>query len=185
MKKIVIFNGSPRKDANTTTLLDMIARGAREHNAEVDYKILFKMKFMACQGCFNCRIHTDCAINDEITATMEKIKEADAIVIGSPIYFMQVTGPVKNLYDRLFPLMGEDGAPRYGQKNIVTVYTQEFDDPHMFDMYFDYVAGTFPSFGFVNERRLVCTGGNNPDAANNNMNLKQQAYELGRILAVE
>ena len=56
------------------------------------------MKFMACQGCFNCRIHTDCAINDEITATMEKIKEADAIVIGSPIYFMQVTGPVKNLY---------------------------------------------------------------------------------------
>lgn len=184
MRKIVVFNGSPRKDGNTTTLLDMIARGAREHNAEVEYKILFKMKFMACQGCFNCRINTDCAINDEITAVMEKVKEADAIVIGSPVYFMQVTGPVKNLYDRLFPLLGEDGGPRYGQKNIVTVYTQEFDDPHMFDSYFDYVAGTFPSYGFVNERRLVCTGANNPASADDNAEIKRQAYELGRILAV-
>lgn len=185
MKNIVVFNGSPRKDGNTTTILDMIARGAREHAANVDYQILFKMKYMACQGCFNCRINKDCAINDEITAVMEKIKTADAIVIGSPIYFMQVTGPVKNFYDRLFPLMGEDGKPRYGQKKIVTVYTQEFDDPHMFDSYFDYVAGTFPSFGFVDERRLVCTNGNNPSSAEDNMQLKQEAYNLGRQLALE
>ncbi|SDB26447.1 flavodoxin family protein [Eubacterium oxidoreducens] len=183
MKKIVIYNGSPRKDGNTTTILDMIARGAREHGAEVEYKILFKMKFMACQGCFNCRIHENCAINDELTATLNKLKDADAVVIGSPVYFMQMTGPVKNLYDRLFPLMGEDGTPRYSQKQIATVYTQEFDDPHMFDDYFNYVAGTFPSFGFVNERRLVCTGGNNPESAEKNQEIMQKAYELGRILA--
>ena len=47
---------------------------------------------------------------------------------------------MKNLIDRLFPLMGENGQPRFGKKKIVTVYTQELEDPHTFDMYFDYLA---------------------------------------------
>lgn len=184
MSKIVIFNGSPRMDGNTSTILKMIERGAKEHNAEVEVYTLFKMKFMACQGCFGCRLKEDCMVNDELQKALQKVKEADAVVIGSPVYFMQVTGPVKNLYDRLFPLMGENGRPRFGQKKIVTVYTQELEDPHTFDMYFDYLAqGTFPGFGFVDEDRIVCVNGNNPETAENNRELKQNAYDVGRMLA--
>ena len=81
MRQIVVFNGSPRKVGNTVTVLDPIARGARERGAEVKYYTLFKMKFMACQGCFACRMQDDCVINDEVREAVRKVKAADAVVI--------------------------------------------------------------------------------------------------------
>ena len=128
MKQIVVFNGSPRMDGNTVTVLDVIAKGARDNAAEVKYYTLFKMKFMACQSCFACRMKEDCVINDELHEALQKVKAADAVVIGSPIYMMQMTGPVKNLYDRLFPLMDTEGKPRFGTKKLVTVWSQSVDD---------------------------------------------------------
>ncbi len=184
MSKIVIFNGSPRMDGNTATMLQMIERGAKEHHADVKNYVLFKMKFMACQGCFACRMQEDCLVNDELSKALEDIKDADAVVIGSPVYFMQVTGPVKNLYDRLFPLIGQDGKPRYGEKKIVTTYSQDNDDPDMFSMYFDYLAAVFPGFGFVDEERLVSTQSNNPESAEKNQELMRRAYDIGRRLAI-
>ncbi len=76
MRQIVVFNGSPRRDGNTTTVLDLIAKGARERGAEVKYYTLFKMKFMACQGCFACRTQDDCVINDEVREALHKVKTA-------------------------------------------------------------------------------------------------------------
>ena len=184
MSKVVIFNGSPRTDGNTATILQMIERGAKEHHATVKVYSLFKMRMSACQGCFGCRMQDDCVINDEMKKAMDEIKDADAIVIGSPVYFMQINGMVKNLYDRLFPLMGVDGTPRYGQKKIVTVYTQGGMDPHMFETYFDFLAQTaFPSFGFVDEHRIVCPNATNPETAENNRELKESAYDVGIMLA--
>lgn len=187
MKKIVIFNGSPRYDGNTSTILTMIERGAKEHNAQVHFNTLFKMKMSACQGCFGCRVSEEgkCTLTDELTKAIEQLKDADAVVIGSPIYFMQINGMVKNLYDRFFPLMGNDGRPRHGLKKIVTVYSQEMDDPHMNDSYFDFLSGTlFPGFGFVDEHRIVCVNGNNPETADKNKALMHEAYEVGRRLAM-
>ena len=50
MKKVVIFNGSPRMDGNINTILDTIAKGVRDTGAEAKYYTLFKMKLMACQS---------------------------------------------------------------------------------------------------------------------------------------
>lgn len=182
-KRIVVFNGSPRKDGNTATLLDLVARGARDGGATVDSYTLFKMKFMACQGCFACRLQEDCVIHDEVREALQKVKPADAVVIGSPVFMMQVTGPVKNLYDRFFPLMGPDGRPRFAAKKAVTVYSQSADDEHAFDSYYEYTAAMFPSFGFDWADNIVCTGGNDPESAERNTALKVRAYEAGRALA--
>lgn len=171
-------------DGNTSTILNIVARGARDAGAEVRTYTLFKMKFMACQGCFNCRLDKgECAINDEITAALEMVKKADAVVIGSPIYMMQMTGPVKNLYDRFFPLMDTGYKPRYGIKKMATVYSQGIDDPHAYDSYFDYTAAMFPSFGFDLIGNIVCANGNDPESAERDAELKIRAYELGKALA--
>lgn len=184
MKQVVIFNGSPRMDGNTSTILNTVARGAQDGGAEVRTYTLFKMKFMACQSCFACRLEKgDCAINDEITAAMQKVKTADAIVIGSPVYMMQMTGPVKNLYDRFFPLMDSNYQPRYGKKKLLTVYSQGIEDPHAFDSYFEYTAAIFPSFGFDLVGNIVCTNGNDPESAERDADLKIRAYEAGKALA--
>ncbi len=182
-KRIVVFNGSPRKDGNTATILDLVARGARDGGAHVDYYTIFKMKFMACQGCFACRLQEDCVINDEVREALQKVKAADGVVIGSPIFMMQVTGPIKNLYDRLFPLMGPDGRPRFGAKKALTVYSQSTDDGHAYDSYYQYTAGMYPAFGFEWVDNIVCTGGNDPESAERDAALKVRAYEAGRTLA--
>ena len=184
MREIVVFNGSPRKDGNTTTILDLVAQGARDHGAEVKYYILFKMKFMACQGCFACRMKDDCVINDELHEALQKIKSADAVVIGSPIFMMQMTGPVKNLYDRFFPLMDVDGKPRFGSKKLVTVWTQSMDDLHTYDSYYEYTAAMYPSFGFEWVDNIVCPGSNDPESAERDAELKVRAYEAGKALAL-
>jgi multimeric flavodoxin WrbA len=184
MKQVVMFNGSPRMDGNIATILNTVAQGARDGGAEVKTYTLFKMKFMACQSCFKCRTGDgSCAINDEITAALQEVKTADAVVIGSPIYMMQMSGPVKNLYDRFFPLMDTNHQPRYGVKKMLTVYSQGMDDPLMFDSYFEYTAAMFPAFGFDLVDNLVCTGASDPESAERNAELKIKAYELGKALA--
>jgi len=185
VKEIVVFNGSPRKDGNTTTLLDLIARGARDHGAQVHYHVLFKMRFMACQSCFSCRLNDDCVINDEVHAALQQVKAADAVVIGSPIYMMQMTGPVKNLYDRFFPLTDADWRPRFGTKKMVAVYTQGMDDPHLYESYFEYTAAMFPWFGFDLVETIVCTNANDPESAERDTALKTRAYEAGKSLALD
>ena len=171
-------------DGNTATLLNLIAKGARDNGAEVHFFTLFKMKFMACQSCFACRVQDDCIINDELHAALQKVKTADAVVVGSPIYLMQMTGPVKNMYDRLFPLTDVRNQPRFGSKKMVTVYCQGMDDPHLFESYFEYVAATFPWFGFELVETIVCTGANDPEAAERDAGLKIRAYEAGKALAL-
>ena len=184
MREIVVFNGSPRMDGNTSTLLNKIAQGARDNGAEVHFYTLFKMKFMACQSCFACRAKEDCAIQDELNQALQRVKTADAIVVGSPIYMMQMTGPVKNLYDRFLPLMDAQARPRFGTKKMVTVYSQGMEDPHLFDSYFEYTAAIFPSLGFDLVENIVCTGGNDPESAERNRDLLIRAYEAGRALAL-
>ena len=183
MTEIVVFNGSPRKDGNTTTILDLIARGARERGAEVKYYTLFKMKFMACQGCFACRLQDDCVINDEVREALARVKTAGAVVIGSPIYMMQMTGPVKNLHDRFFPLMDQEGRPRFGTKKLVTVYAQSLDDVHAYDSYYEYTAAMYPSFGFEWVDNIVCPNANDPESAEHDEELRARAYETGAALA--
>lgn len=183
MKKIVIINGSPRMDGNTTTLLDILAKGAQDNNALVNYHTLFKMKFMACQGCFYCRIHEDCVIRDGLYEILQEIKTAHALVVGSPIYMMQMSGPVKNMYDRLFPLTDVDYKPRFGTKKILTVYSQGGSDPGMFESYFEYTAAIFPAFGFDLVGNIVSTHGNDPESAERKSELKIRAYEAGKTLA--
>lgn len=183
MREIVIFNGSPRKDGNTSTLLDLVAKGARDAGAEVKWHTLFKMKFMACQSCFFCRLHDDCAINDELHEALQDVKKAHAVVIGSPIYMMQMTGPVKNLYDRLFPLTDPHYQPRFGTKKLLTVYSQGMEDPCLFESYFEYTAAMFPSLGFEWAGNIVCTNANDPESAERDAQLKIKAYEAGKALA--
>jgi multimeric flavodoxin WrbA len=184
MKEVVLFNGSPRMDGNIATLIDVVARGAQDNGAEVKIYTLLKMKFMACQSCFSCRVNDDCLMHDELHEALQKVKTAHAIVIGSPIYMMQMSGPVKNLYDRLFPLMDANCRPRFGAKKMLTVYSQGMEDPQLFDSYFEYTAAMFPAFGFDLIDNLVCTNGNDPESAEHNADLKIRAYECGKALAL-
>lgn len=104
--KIIVINGSPRANQNTATLLNKAIEGATSKGAEVESINLYKLNYKGCAACFSCKrkgsesLH-NCAVKDDITPVLEKIKNADAVIFGSPIYFYDITGEMRSFLERL------------------------------------------------------------------------------------
>jgi len=105
--KVIAINGSPRKNWNTGTLLSKVLEGAASQSAETELVNLYDLQYKGCTSCFSCKKidgERACAMNDDLTPLLEKLRTADAIVFGSPIYFMSVTAAMGAFMERfLFP----------------------------------------------------------------------------------
>ncbi len=136
-KKMIILNASPRKNRNTATLLKEAQRGAEAAGAEVEYIDLVSLNFKGCVSCFACKRSGNtckglCAYKDDLHPVLERILQADAFVMGSPIYWSYPTGMFRNVIERLlFPILRYDldeatgGASKYIEKkmNTALIYT--------------------------------------------------------------
>lgn len=107
-KKIVIVLGSPRKDGNSATLGKKAAEGAKEVGAEVESFYLHGMNISPCAACDSCRddIATNCVIDDKMQILYPKLRQADALIIASPIYWFSVSAQTKLFMDRCYALGG-------------------------------------------------------------------------------
>ncbi len=109
--KVIAINGGPRKKWNTATLLDKALEGAAAQGAETELVHLYDLDFKGCISCLACKTrggksYGTCALNDGLTPVLKKIADADALVIGSPIYFGSVTGELRSFLERLlFPYL--------------------------------------------------------------------------------
>ena len=105
-KRVIILNGSPRKNFNTAKLLTEAQKGAQASGAETEYFNLYDYNFLGCRSCFACQRKGSttegiCAIKDDIRPILEKCINADAIIIGSPVYFSYPTGVFRSFIERL------------------------------------------------------------------------------------
>ncbi len=102
--KIIAINGSPRKNKNTVTLLNRALEGAKSQGSEIELINLYDLKYRGCISCFACKRkdgeHGKCAMKDDLTHVLEKLKTADAIIFGSPIYNMNITSGISALLER-------------------------------------------------------------------------------------
>ncbi len=98
--KVLGINGSPRIGGNTDILLDKVLEGAKSKGAETEKVILSKLKFSPCQECENMADDGLCLVKDDMQAVYEKIKEADAIVFASPVFFGSLSAQSKMMIDR-------------------------------------------------------------------------------------
>ena len=105
MKKIIAINGSPRRNCNTATLLEKALDGAKESGAQTELVNLYRLNFKGCISCFYCKRkdkeHGTCAMKDDLTPVLERVKESDAIIFGSPIYFMNLSSGMIAFMERL------------------------------------------------------------------------------------
>jgi multimeric flavodoxin WrbA len=108
--KMVIFNGSPRKEGNTAAILKEVANHFTLKRAEVDYYDLFSMNFKDCSACMGCKKADRCIQKDDLSPALDRIAEADAIIIGSPIYISAETATTKALIDRFYSFLALGGA---------------------------------------------------------------------------
>lgn len=109
--KAIAFNGSPRKKWNTATLLEHALDGAKSRGAETELVQLYDVDFKGCVSCFECKkiggkSYGRCAVRDGLTPILEKVVEADVLILGSPIYFHTETGEMRSFLERLlFPFL--------------------------------------------------------------------------------
>jgi multimeric flavodoxin WrbA len=125
-KKLVAFNGSPRKKGYSSLLVAEAIRGAETEGAEVKLYNLNEKNIRGCQGCYHCRTSEGCSIKNDYLAPMyQDIKDADGILIGTPIYQRDIAGQTKIWLDRLFPMTsGFTFIPRYPNKKVGTIFAQ-------------------------------------------------------------
>ena len=100
MKKVLILSGSPRKDGNSDILCNEFARGAAEAGHEVEKIRVAEKKIGYCRACYACRDTGVCAIKDDVAKIIEKIIDADVLVLASPVYFYSIDAQLKALIDR-------------------------------------------------------------------------------------
>ena len=128
--KTIVINASPRKKWNTAEVLESAQKGAESVGAETEFINLYDLVFKGCRSCLVCKLKDKpkgkCYYNDEAAPLIEKILEADTLLIGSPIYFGEPTSEFRALLERLiFCLMSYDDGTSYytGKVNVGIFYT--------------------------------------------------------------
>ncbi|MCI8440962.1 MAG: flavodoxin family protein [Provencibacterium sp.] len=103
-KKIIILNGSPRKNGNTSALVRAFREGAESSGHTVTEFFLDGMNIHGCKGCFGGgkdREHP-CVQRDDMEKIYPAYKEADVVVLATPLYYWTISGQLKCAFDRLF-----------------------------------------------------------------------------------
>jgi multimeric flavodoxin WrbA len=186
MAKIMIVKGSPRENGNSAVLADQVAAGAQETGAEVESFYLHGMDIGPCDACEACQASADaeCIVDDDMQLLYPKVREADAVVYASPIYWFTISAQVKLFMDRCYALGGdeiEDHA--LAGKRIGIVLTYEGDDP--FDSGAINAIRTFQdTFSYIPAEivDIVYGSANDPGEIKGNEDVMQKAYDLGRKL---
>ena len=150
--KLLAINGSPRAErGNTALVLDPFMKGAEEAGADVESIYTSKLNVQACNGDFSCWTKTPgrCGKKDDMPQVLEKIKSCDVLVLATPVYVDSFSGPMKNLLDRLIPILEpffelRGGRTRhpvregYGGKKLVLVSVCGLYEMENFDILVDH-----------------------------------------------
>lgn len=103
MKNILILSGSPRKGGNSDLLCDQFMAGAEEAGHKVEKIWVHGQKIAPCLGCGHCQSHAgQCVQQDGMAEILQKMVQADALVLASPVYFYSVNAQIKALMDRTY-----------------------------------------------------------------------------------
>jgi len=103
--KVVAINGSPHKEGNTYHALKVVGSKLEENGIEFEIIHVGNKEVRGCMACGKCRKTQDfkCSMtSDSVNEWIQVIKEADGIIISSPVYFSGVAGTMKSFLDRLF-----------------------------------------------------------------------------------
>jgi multimeric flavodoxin WrbA len=144
--KLIAFNGSPRKKGNTATLLRHAIEGAKEEGAKTELIHLYDLDYKGCTSCYACKriggkSYGHCAMKDDLRPVLKKVESADAILIGSPIYYAITTGETRCFLERLmypYSVYDKERSTLFGRKiRTGFIYTAGAKEDMVKEMGFD------------------------------------------------
>lgn len=136
--KVMAFNGSPRKkEWNTVTLLEKALEGAASVGAQTEFIQLYDLNFSGCISCFSCKKigrkkDGVCAVKDDLTPVLERVRDADALIIGTPLYYLTESAGTRAFLERLcFPYLKYSNEVRSlfpRRINTALIYTMNLNE---------------------------------------------------------
>ncbi len=166
--KIIGFNASPRKEGNTAWTVNKILEGAKAQGAETQAWHFSDLDIKPCRSCYGCKQgERGCIINDDMQKLYNALAQADALVLGSPVYMGQMSAQAKIFTDRLYAQFSPRFSPYFKEsmkKKLILVFTQGNPDPGLFQVYFDYTKHMFQLLEFDVKEVVVVAGMRNEPA---------------------
>jgi multimeric flavodoxin WrbA len=151
--KVIAFNGSAQKDGNTTILINHIFAELQKEGIETELFNLSGKRIRGCMACFKCGENQDkhCSVkNDVLNECIDKMIEADGIILGSPTYVTDVSAEMKALIDRACMVAKMNGNMFRRKVGAAVVAVRRAGSIHAFD--------TINHFFLINE--IVVPGSN-------------------------
>lgn len=184
-KKIVIVLGSPRKTGNSAALAEQVAAGAAAGGAAAETFYLHGMDIAPCNACDACHRPEGqgCVIADDMQELYPKLRNADALVIASPVYWFTMSAQTKIFMDRCYALESPGGSALKGKKIAILL---AYADPDAFSSGAVNALRAFQdSFHYIGAEIVDMIHGSagKAGAIRENAELMAKAYELGRRLS--
>jgi len=184
MKKILTVAGSPRRNGNTHILVSKITEGAKTNGAVVDELFLGDLTIRECDGCHICWKGKECSKKDDMQTVYPKIMQSDIIIFGTPVYWYGPTALMKAFIDRFVYFNCPENREKI--KGISTVIAIPFEEDCLdtaapvvdfFESCFKYLQLRFIG-------KIIVPGVSAKGEINRKTEYLQQAYELGRTIAL-
>ena len=181
---ILGINGSPRIGGNTDILLDRALDGARSLGAKAEKITLNKLKFSPCQECENIRDDGSCIIEDDMQRLYERIEEADAIIIASPVFFGSLSAQTKMMIDRFQCAWRAKyilNKEIFGKKKVgVFISAEASDRKDFFENSKSIVKNLFAAINTLYKYELFCSGLDRKGDIFRHPDYLEEAYGLGQ-----
>lgn len=100
--KVLIINGSPRLEGNSTRLVKELTSVFDKENVEVDLYQIGNKAIRGCMACGYCYTHGECVFKDDVNDLAKRFEQADGLIVIAPVYYGSANGSVISLLDRLF-----------------------------------------------------------------------------------
>ena len=117
--KVLLINGSPKTNGNTAFALEQMAEVFAAEGIETEIIQVGSKDIRGCIGCGSCYKNGKCVFDDLVNSVAEKFKEADGMVVGSPVYYASPNGTLISFLDRLFYSASYDLRMKVGASVVV------------------------------------------------------------------
>ena len=185
MKKIVTLLGSPRANGNSAAIAGRFMETAKTYGAETKTYSLNKLKFRGCQACMMCKDKLDrCALKDDLEPVLDDIRDADVLVLASPVYFADITAQMKMFIDRTYSYYVPDfmNNPVPGRlplgKQLIFIQTQAQPEENFFNDIYPKYEFFFQFLGFKDNHLIRATGVNDEGDAEKQESIMKHAENL-------
>lgn len=174
-KKVLILSGSPRKNGNSDILCDQFMKGAVEAGHQVEKIRVAEKNIGYCRACYACRDNGICAIKDDMAEIMEKMIQADVLVLASPVYFYSIDAQLKALIDRTVARWTE-----VTHKEMYYIMTAADGEPVAMDTTLACFRGYADCVEGAVEKGVIYGTGVYEKSEIEGTDKMQEAYEMGR-----